>query len=138
MKYVEDYNLDRAGDSAGAHHRQHASHPFFGVKTISSLKVFADFHHCWFCPAPSPGGAHSGSLGSYLVSSTELGQIRTQPAEVSQGHWSSGQAGLGFYTDLAAGPDICHRLLSLPRTCGAQPGQGGQPRENFAKQKFFL
>ena len=68
---------------------------------------------------PRPLTSERGSLSDshfdptlMYLDSTELGQVRTQPAEVSQGHWSSGQAGPGFYTDLAHGPDIQHRLLT--------------------------
>ena len=66
------------------------------------------------------------------------GQIRTEPAEVSQGHWSSVQAGLGFYTDLAHRPDICHRLLSFLRTSRGWLGLRKHPPGKFVSQNFFI
>ena len=137
MKCFEDYTLVVPRiPLARAHHEA----SIFGRKLFFCHRKSSLTFTTAERPSPPWGRAHCFSLLSYLDWSLLLntGQIRTEPAEVSQGHWSSVQAGLGFYTDLAHRPDICHRLLSFLRTSRGWLELRKHPPGKVVSQNFFI
>ena len=140
MKYFEDYTLVVPRiPLARAHHptrpRFLAENYFFVTESLLGLSPLLSVppHH-----EAEITASHFYPTLIDRCSWTGTGQIRTQPAEVSQGHWSSVQAGLGFYTDLAHRPDICHRLLSFLRTSRGWLGHREHPPGKVVSQNFFI